>query len=140
MRLKVCAGCVQPFPVEEIHRGKGRCSTCAKVKQRERDQRRGTASQRGYGAAWRRLRDSVIAAHPYCSAPGCGSTDNLSVDHIIPRSEGGTDDRSNLRVLCMEHNRSRPRHNAPQPRPRFSRKTLTGVESARGNDDAPSVA
>jgi 5-methylcytosine-specific restriction endonuclease McrA len=25
----------------------------------------------------------------------------LSIDHVIPRSSGGTSDRSNLRVLCV---------------------------------------
>lgn len=28
----------------------------------------------------------------------------LSIDHIVPRSKGGTSDRSNLRVLCTRCN------------------------------------
>lgn len=28
----------------------------------------------------------------------------LSIDHIVPRSRGGTNDRSNLRVLCTTCN------------------------------------
>lgn len=30
----------------------------------------------------------------------CGSTENLEEDHIIPRSQGGSDDASNKRWLC----------------------------------------
>lgn len=30
----------------------------------------------------------------------CGSTENLEDDHIIPKSEGGTDEPSNKRWLC----------------------------------------
>ena len=34
----------------------------------------------------------------------CGSTVNLSIDHIIPLTRGGTNNSYNLRVLCKEHN------------------------------------
>lgn len=41
---------------------------------------------------------------PWCEA--CGSQNDLTVDHIVPRSLGGTDDIGNLRVLCRNcHNR-----------------------------------
>lgn len=30
----------------------------------------------------------------------CGTHCNLTVDHIVPRSKGGTDDPSNLQTLC----------------------------------------
>lgn len=30
----------------------------------------------------------------------CEATEDLTIDHIVPRSKGGTDDPSNLRVLC----------------------------------------
>ena len=36
----------------------------------------------------------------------CGSIENLTVDHIRPRSGGGTDEISNLRVLCRKCNRN----------------------------------
>lgn len=37
----------------------------------------------------------------------CGSKDNLEIDHIIPRSLGGTNDLKNLRILCRDCHRPR---------------------------------
>lgn len=37
----------------------------------------------------------------------CGSTDDLSLDHIYPYSLGGPDTEDNLRVLCQPCNRSK---------------------------------
>lgn len=42
-----------------------------------------------------------------CQFVGCAVTENLTVDHIVPMSRGGTDEISNLRFLCYSHNSSR---------------------------------
>jgi hypothetical protein len=34
----------------------------------------------------------------------CGATDDLTIDHIMPKSLGGTNDEDNLRVLCRRCN------------------------------------
>lgn len=34
----------------------------------------------------------------------CYSTEDLTVDHIIPKSKGGTDDPKNLQCLCKRCN------------------------------------
>jgi 5-methylcytosine-specific restriction endonuclease McrA len=93
------------FPVAELKRG--RCRSCLAAQQRAKDKRRGTTTQRGYGHAWTKLRAKLLADCPYCV--WCGSVERLSVDHIVPRNQGGTDDLSNLRVLCFSCNTRRRR-------------------------------
>lgn len=60
MRLKTCVGCFHTFPVEEIHRGGGRCLSCRRAKERARDRSRRPGWQR-YDAAYRRTRELVLA-------------------------------------------------------------------------------
>ena len=42
-----------------------------------------------------------------CEHPGCTNQMNLQVDHIIPWSQGGKTEESNLRILCQAHNLNR---------------------------------
>lgn len=37
----------------------------------------------------------------------CGVIEDLSIDHIVPLSKGGSDDIDNLRILCRTHNSSK---------------------------------
>jgi 5-methylcytosine-specific restriction endonuclease McrA len=68
--------------------------------------RRGTSTQRGYGADWQRISAEVIAEEGQCR--DCGTTGTpenpLTCDHVVPKSLGGTDDRSNLACRCRRHN------------------------------------
>lgn len=41
------------------------------------------------------------------SCISCGSTDDLTIDHVQPWSLGGTDDEDNLQVLCRHCNSSK---------------------------------
>jgi 5-methylcytosine-specific restriction protein A len=50
------------------------------------------------GWAWQQRRKQVLAEEKQCRY--CGRTTDLEVDHIVPRAEGGSDDRANLQVLC----------------------------------------
>jgi hypothetical protein len=34
----------------------------------------------------------------------CRTNDNLTIDHIVPRSKGGTEERNNLQTLCRSCN------------------------------------
>ena len=72
---------------------------------------RASASQRGYGARWRRLRLLVLHRAPLCRECGRAATD---VDHILPRRMGGTDDMANLQPLCHScHSRKTARETTP---------------------------
>lgn len=63
----------------------------------KREQERPSASVRGYGWNWRRLRAQVLADEPYCEECARPATE---VDHRLAKGLGGTDARSNLRALC----------------------------------------
>jgi 5-methylcytosine-specific restriction endonuclease McrA len=60
-------------------------------------------TRRGYGHQHQQRARKAIAQHPWCSR--CGATDDLTADHTIPISQGGTD--SPLTVLCRSCNSSR---------------------------------
>ena len=54
---------------------------------------------------WRKIRDTIIARDGgVCHY--CGQSGN-SVDHLIPRSKGGTDDPTNLVCACIKCNSSK---------------------------------
>lgn len=61
-----------------------------------------------YGRAWKRIRDRYAREHPLCEM--CKEDGRLTptdeVHHILPVSQGGTHDRSNLMSLCKScHNK-----------------------------------
>ena len=61
-----------------------------------------------YGRAWRRVRERYVLAHPLCER--CLKQGRMTpvdeVHHIIPVSQGGTNDESNLMSLCKScHNK-----------------------------------
>lgn len=63
----------------------------------------GTRQQRGYDAAWDRLRLTILARDHHlcqvCLATG-RPTSARTVDHIKPKAQGGTDESDNLRAIC----------------------------------------
>ena len=60
--------------------------------------RRGSSTQQGYGAEWRKIRDEYLAEHPVCER--CGRAKATIVHHIVPKREGGSDDPINLMAVC----------------------------------------
>lgn len=72
--MRPCLDCGRPT-------SGGRCP----AHQREYERRRGTAAERGYYKAWRRLVAHAIHIHPYCAE--CGATVDLTGDHIVPLSK-----------------------------------------------------
>lgn len=53
------------------------------------------------------LRDTVLARDGH-KCVRCGTSEDLTVDHIFPRSIGGTHALKNLRTLCRKCNSARP--------------------------------
>ncbi|WP_087651510.1 HNH endonuclease signature motif containing protein [Acetobacter pasteurianus] len=79
-------------------------------RRKEFDKQRGTSRQRGYDAAWEKVRAQHLALHPICCVPGCRTPrDRLNVDHIESVRENPAKrlDPSNLRTLCQSHHSAR---------------------------------
>lgn len=68
---------------------------------------RPSASRRGYGTDWQRLRRTI----PPRDCP-CGATwhPQFHLDHIKAKSKGGSDDPSNLRWVCASCHSSKTTH------------------------------
>jgi 5-methylcytosine-specific restriction protein A len=64
------------------------------------EKRRQNSAARGYGYAWRKLRQRILEQFPICVK--CGLTPSDTVDHVITKVRGGSDDESNLQALCRE--------------------------------------
>ncbi len=68
-----------------------------------------SASARGYGWSWQKLRREVLTGEPLCRL--CRAEGRVTaatqVDHIRPKGLGGTDDRSNLQPICDDHHRAK---------------------------------
>ena len=90
--LKPCIDCRVEYTL------RSRCVECERLY----SLRRGTTANRGYGAKWKRLSQSYLRTHRVCVF--CGAVDDLTVDHIVPLSRGGNDDRDNLQTLCRSCN------------------------------------
>lgn len=88
-----------------------RCDAHQAAWQAARDRKRGSASARGYGSTWRRTAAQIIQRHRSIYGDWCPGyiigghqASDLTVDHIVPKKKGGTDDAANLRVLCRSCN------------------------------------
>ena len=71
------------------------------------DKRRGSASQRGYDAKWRKARETYLRQHPlcvYCMKDGKVMVATV-VDHIKPHKGNRALfwDRQNWQALCKQH-------------------------------------
>jgi 5-methylcytosine-specific restriction enzyme A len=79
---------------------------------------------RGYGREWEKLRaivlerDCYLCQCRYCRADG-RVTVATEVDHIVPKSKGGTDDPENLQAIAHDcHVRKTTEEAGATPKPR----------------------
>ena len=93
----------------------GRGGWCDAHRPAPRVLKRPTTAARGYGAAWQRIRQTVLARTPLCP---CGAA-ATQVDHIQPLSHGGTHAPANLRAMCAS---CHSRRTATDPRTRWRRR------------------
>ena len=72
---------------------------------------RGNRHERGYGAAWEKLRAEVLKRDEGLCQPclfgQMRPTPATEVDHIVPKAQGGTDDPSNLQSICTSCHRAK---------------------------------
>ena len=64
---------------------------------------KGSTTARGYGAAWQRLRATVLKRDNYLCQPCMRMgrvTEAGQVDHIKAKQHGGTDEPANLQAIC----------------------------------------
>lgn len=97
---------------------RGRCAAHTRVQARQVDAYRGTAQSRGYDYRWSQVSAYFRKAHPVCGERFDGSLDTVNsrcaqrglttmaecVDHTIPKTQGGTDDETNLMSACLACN------------------------------------
>jgi 5-methylcytosine-specific restriction protein A len=100
--------CRTPGCPSLITQGLRFCSVCQPTKDGQlgegwaRYNRGRSAAIRGYGHAWRRVRQHKLNVQPICEVCEAQGfiTRAIEVDHVIPRAEGGTDEFENLRSIC----------------------------------------
>jgi 5-methylcytosine-specific restriction protein A len=102
-----------------VHGGGARCDAHKVRSGTFSDRSRGTRHERGYGTAWEKLRRVILERDAglcqVCREDGTVTTANI-VDHIKPKSQGGTDDEDNLRVICKRHHSAKTdREKRPEP-------------------------
>lgn len=71
----------------------------------QRDAYRGSRHDRGYGAEWIRLRNRIMQRDCGLCQPCLREqriTKAVAVDHIVPKSERGSDDDDNLQAICKD--------------------------------------
>jgi len=99
MRFCASPGCPVKVP-------QGYCTYCRGLRNRAK----GSATQRGYGADWERVRDAHRIRSPFCvECQKEGVTRVMDeVDHIVPfktLDDPKRLDPNNLQSLCIEHHR-----------------------------------
>ena len=62
---------------------RGDCPDCAKLYQKSYDRDRGSASRRGYDAAWQKARARKLAKDPLCECDRCKAKDRVRAANVV---------------------------------------------------------
>lgn len=94
--------CAQPGCPTLIKNGASRCSAHDLKRRHYALHPRGSSTQQGYGAEWRKARAAFLLANPWCAVCGWRAT---VVDHVRPHRGDMTLfwDVSNWQPLCKLH-------------------------------------
>jgi 5-methylcytosine-specific restriction enzyme A len=118
-------GCADPSCAALVPYGVRYCAdhaaaqdAAAAAQTRDYDRARGTATQRGYGAQWRKRRDLFLDLYPLCGMRPDGRAPVLShchddgrltpayqVDHVVPHRGDPAlfwDEQGNWQALCQD--------------------------------------
>lgn len=109
MPRKPCLDCGTLYS-DGVDGRRGRCLNHARDHDRAREATRPSPQQRGYGEAWRNIRDPIIQTWreqhgDVCPGWGVPAHDVtppnlLTGDHLVPKDQGGGDEPDNVIVLC----------------------------------------
>ncbi|MDY0748517.1 HNH endonuclease [Paucibacter sp. R3-3] len=84
------------------------------------DSRRGSRHERGYGTAWDKLRRQILRRDAGLCQPclrnGVTTPSCRTVDHVLAKAAGGTDEPSNLQTICTDCHASKTAAEAVQAR------------------------
>ena len=85
---------------------------------------RRSRQERGYGARWDKLRKLAMDRDDWLCQP-CKregrATPAREVDHIIPKSQGGTDDLDQLQAICKTCHQEKTQREAAEAQGRKSK-------------------
>jgi len=85
----------------------------------------GSTTERGYGAAWQKLRERILKRDNYLCQPCLAATPSRvtvarQVDHKKPKAKGGDDSEDNLQAICdpchLAKSAEDRGHSAPRPK------------------------
>ncbi|MGA4950432.1 HNH endonuclease [Streptomyces lydicamycinicus] len=94
----MCHACKKLRPI-------GTACPCRASAPKRKHKSKNTRVKGKYDHQWQKVRAQAIRLHPFCSH--CGTTHDLTGDHIVPLAQGGTNTLDNVRVLCRSCNSRR---------------------------------
>lgn len=100
-----------------LTRNPSRCDDDQAVWEARHNRNRGSATQRGYDSTWRKIAAAAVAKHRKVYGNWCPGwqvdphpAKDLTADHIVPKTRGGSSTSDNVQVLCRGCNSRKRDH------------------------------